>query len=48
MTRPSITIAAGRHFLTDRIRDEVDWHDTPQSKGEPPPPHTINSSAMNW
>lgn len=38
MTRPSITIAAGRHFLTDRIRDEVDWHDTPQSKGAPPPP----------
>lgn len=38
MTRPSISIAGGRHFLTDRIRDEVDWHNTPQSSGEPPPP----------
>ncbi len=38
MTRPSITITSGRHFLTDRIRDEVDWHNTPQSRGEPPPP----------
>jgi SagB-type dehydrogenase family enzyme len=38
MTRPSITIASGRHFLTDRIRDEVDWYNTPQSNGEPPPP----------
>lgn len=38
MTRPSITIASGRHFLTDRIREEVDWYNTPQSHGEPPPP----------
>ncbi len=39
MARPSITTAAGRHFLTDRIRDEVDWYNTPQSSGiEPPPP----------
>ena len=38
MTRPSITISSGRHFLTDRIRDEVDWYSTPQSQGEPPPP----------
>lgn len=38
MRRPSITMAAGRHFLTDRIREEVDWHNTPQSYGEPPPP----------
>ncbi len=38
MAKPSITTAAGRHFLTDRIRDEVDWSDTPQANGEPPPP----------
>lgn len=38
MTSPSITIASGRHFLTDRIREEVDWYATPQSRGEPPPP----------
>lgn len=38
MSRPSITTAAGRHFLSDRIRDEVDWYDTRQSRGEPPPP----------
>jgi len=38
MTTPSITTASGRHFLTDRIRDEVDWHDTPQANGDPPPP----------
>ena len=38
MTGPSITIASGRHFLTDRIREEVDWYNTPQSHGEPPPP----------
>ena len=38
MTRPSITREAGRHYLTDRIRDEVDWRDTPQSRGDAPPP----------
>ncbi len=38
MSVPSITIEAGRHFLTDRIRDEVDWWDTPQSRGVAPPP----------
>jgi SagB-type dehydrogenase family enzyme len=38
MSSPSITIAAGRHFLKDRIREEVDWHNTPQSRREPPPP----------
>lgn len=38
MLKPSITTAAGRHFLTDRIREEVDWYDTPQANGEPPPP----------
>lgn len=34
----SITTAAGRHFLTDRIREEVDFRRTPQSSGEAPPP----------
>jgi SagB-type dehydrogenase family enzyme len=38
MPKLSITIASGRHFLTDRIRDEVDWWSTSQSRGEPPPP----------
>jgi SagB-type dehydrogenase family enzyme len=38
MPRPSITSASGRHFLTDRIRDDVDWWNTPQSRGEAPPP----------
>ena len=38
MTRPSITRESGRHFLTDRIREEVDWWDTPQSRGDAPPP----------
>jgi SagB-type dehydrogenase family enzyme len=35
---PSITTATGRHFLTDRIREEVDFWNTPQSSGEAPPP----------
>jgi SagB-type dehydrogenase family enzyme len=38
MTRPSISRAAGRNFLTDRIREEVNWRDTPQSRGDAPPP----------
>jgi len=38
MTKPSITREAGRHFLTDRIREEVEWRDTPQSRGVKPPP----------
>jgi SagB-type dehydrogenase family enzyme len=38
MTKPSITRESGRHFLTDRIREEVDWWDTPQSRGDAPPP----------
>ena len=28
----------GRWFLTDRVRDLVDWWGTPQSQGEEPPP----------
>lgn len=38
MPKPSLSLAAGRQFLTDRIRDEVDWWNTPQSRGEAPPP----------
>lgn len=33
-----ITTKSGRHFLTDRIRDEVDFRTTDQSRGFPPPP----------
>lgn len=28
----------GRWFLTDRVRDLVDWRSTPQAQGEEPPP----------
>jgi SagB-type dehydrogenase family enzyme len=35
---PSITTKTGRHFLSDRIREEVDFWKTPQSAGEAPPP----------
>ena len=38
MSGQSITRDSGRYFLTDRIRDEVDWHNTPQSRGIAPPP----------
>lgn len=38
MVKPSISSALGRWFLTDRIRDEVDWHHTLQSRGAAPPP----------
>ncbi len=38
MAAPSISKEAGRRFLTDRIRDEVDWGQTPQSRGIAPPP----------
>lgn len=39
MTRkPAITRASGRYFLTDRIREDVDFWNTSQSAGEPPPP----------
>jgi SagB-type dehydrogenase family enzyme len=34
----SITTKAGRHFLTDRIREEVDFWNTLQSSGVAPPP----------
>ncbi|WP_235044966.1 SagB/ThcOx family dehydrogenase [Geobacter sulfurreducens] len=38
MGQPIITRDAGRYFLTDRIRHEVDWWNTPQARGEEPPP----------
>jgi len=38
MPKPSITRESGRHFLSDRIRGEVNWWDTPQSNGVEPPP----------
>jgi len=38
MSKPSISQSAGRHFLTDRIRMEVDWRGTAQVRGIAPPP----------
>ena len=38
MKRPTITTESGRHFLTDRIREEVNFYLTSQSQGEAPPP----------
>jgi len=38
MKKPPITSQSGRYFLTDRIRDEVDFWNTPQSRGLRPPP----------
>lgn len=38
MPKPTISKELGRWFLTDRIRDQVDWWGTPQSLGEEPPP----------
>jgi len=38
MPKPSITKETGRFFLTDRIRGEVDWWHTRQSREIEPPP----------
>ena len=38
MKKPLITGESGRYFLTDRIRDEVNFYCTPQSSGIDPPP----------
>lgn len=38
MKRISISKEAGRYFLTDHIRPEVNWRRTPQACGMPPPP----------
>lgn len=37
-TSPAITTASGRYFLTDRIREEVDFRATAQNRGVAPPP----------
>lgn len=36
--KPVFSKKMGRWFLTDRVRDLVDWWSTPQSQGEEPPP----------
>ena len=38
MNKPSITTGVGRYFLTDRIREEVNFRTTPQTRGMRPPP----------
>lgn len=38
MSKPTITTESGRYFLTDRIREEVNFYCTPQSEGIEPPP----------
>lgn len=38
MKKPGITTESGRYFLTDRIREEVNFYCTPQSEGVDPPP----------
>lgn len=38
MRKPTITTESGRYFLTDRIREEVNFYCTPQSEGIDPPP----------
>jgi len=38
MRKPTITTESGRYFLTDRIREEVNFYCTPQSEGVDPPP----------
>jgi SagB-type dehydrogenase family enzyme len=37
MSVPANSIKTSRWFLTDRIRDQVDWWATPQSQGVAPP-----------
>lgn len=38
MKKPTITTESGRYFLTDRIREEVNFSLTRQSQGAAPPP----------
>jgi SagB-type dehydrogenase family enzyme len=38
MKRPTISTESGRYFLTDRIREEVNFSLSPQNQGEAPPP----------
>jgi len=37
MKKVRISTESGRYFLTDRIREEVNFYLTPQNAGEPPP-----------
>lgn len=37
MRKPAISTESGRYFLTDRIREEVNFYLTPQNVGEAPP-----------
>lgn len=38
MRKTAITTESGRYFLTDRIREEVNFSLSPQNQGEAPPP----------
>lgn len=38
MKSPPVTSESGRYFLSDRIREEVDFHATLQARGVRPPP----------
>ncbi len=38
MRKPTLSTESGRYFLTDRIREEVNFHCTRQSAGLAPPP----------
>lgn len=38
MKSPPVTTESGRYFLSDRIREEVDFHATLQARGIHPPP----------
>ena len=38
MKKPTIGTESGRYFLTDRIREEVNFRETLQNRGYPPPP----------
>jgi SagB-type dehydrogenase family enzyme len=44
---PAITTESGRYFLTDRIREEVNFWTTPQSEGVRPPPVQKPAAAGN-
>lgn len=38
MKKPTISTESGRYFLTDRIREEVNFSQSAQNRGEAPPP----------
>lgn len=37
MRKPTISTESGRYFLTDRIREEVNFYLTSQNSGDPAP-----------